>query len=229
MMKQTWILVLALLMFGVGFLVGVITLQIVEGSSPTRKSDRHRSKGHHRPGTGSLLGSVQGFASELELSDEQESRLEAMLSEATTEVKRHEQAVSEYLFSQRQRVDELLTEDQRQSLEQLVDEKWASYRREKVQRMKEWFESETELGSDQVAQVEIVLRASEERKGECFRALKRDKGFPSRVELENGLEDVHARRDEKLLSLITLAQLEEFKKVWCSGRSMRRHRPQRRE
>jgi hypothetical protein len=245
MKMQTWIGIFSVLVFGVGFTVGVITLRVASGSTEREKSvrkefpgprgregrdgwdgrrgregrDGRRGRPDQNGSMGPYLGSVHRFADELSLSEDQRTELSELISRTTEEVTRHEQGISNLILETRALVQDLLTDEQRSRLDELMQESMRRHSRDHLVAMTEWVETEFEPGEEELAQIRGIFEAYLEAKGEYFRGLRRNKkGWPDHEEMESSLEKFRKERDEKLSVYLSDQELDRFRRVWGTRR-----------
>jgi Spy/CpxP family protein refolding chaperone len=228
MKTQTWIVILSLLVFGVGYTLGIITVRIVSGSTEGPRIDRRDShgprpdrgkrRGDRNGAMGPYLGSVQKFADELGLSDEQREKLRDLIEQTTEEVTRHERSISDLVLETRAKVDELLTDEQRDRLEELIQDSMRRYTEERIEGMVEWFRTEIGLEEDDLARVRGILEGYYEETGRYFREHRRENRWPDHKEIEASLAEMREARDAELKSYVSDRDLDRFRSVWGSRR-----------
>jgi hypothetical protein len=236
MKARLWTLLLVILVLGVGWTSRVLTEQARHGgwTSVERKNEsrggRRGSRGLRS--LGPFLGSVNRFANELDLTEEQREELTRMVEETTGEVRRRELEIRDYLYSTKSRVNELLTVAQRQRLDELNERQWAAYMEERRRRSMEWFRRETRLEEPVLVQVETILGEYHEARAVVFRSSRsegRGSGSPDR---RSQLTALQKDRDARLRTVITEEDLERYLESGAdrarpSGREHRR--PRRRD
>ncbi len=243
-MRKTyvWIILLAVLMFGVGTATGILS-ERVSGSAPDladldtsrdrgkresrddwrdrgpRGDDRRRGDrpdGPHPP-RGSSLGprvdSIRHLADELSMTEDQRAELDRIVRETSAAIEEHERAIAEEALEARRRVDELLTEDQRQFLDDRVTKWFEAMRAEKLASLTAWLEENASLTGDELAAARVVVSDWLEAKGEYFRGLRREDGWPNREEQEKALGALSAERDEALGQWLDAPLVERFHKI----------------
>lgn len=243
MISYRWIALFALLTFGVGFSVGVISVEIVAGASdPPRgeevsdsggwsgRSGSCRREGKGKRGgrrsgrrdssrLGPYVSSVRGFSEKLDLDQSQRDELDRVCEETYAEVTHLERSISNTFLEKREEVENLLTPDQREKLESLLREQWDRWRAERIERSMAWLRSETQLPEEGFAEIEAILQEYEESKGSYFRTQRQRETWPEREEMEAVLGDLKRTRDQALRPFLGEGEIEGLDRA--SSRSWR--------
>jgi hypothetical protein len=209
MKLRFWMVLLLALVFATGFTLGVIAGGTVEGKVGI---DSDGGDGSGRPGSrsddggssrhlGPYLASIEEFEEALALDAQQQDRMQALVDETTAEVARRERDIAEFLLSRRSGVEEILTLEQKDSFQKLIDEKWKVWRQERVRESVEWFERR-DVDPDTLERVRQILTTHEDEKGAWFRGLRLSGEWPSREEMEIRMQEWSDRRHELLSSVV---------------------------
>lgn len=181
-----------------------------------RGGDRRRSdhpdgaRPPHGRSMGPRIDSIRHLADELSMTEEQRTELDRIVSETSAAIEEHERAIADEALEARRRVDELLTADQRQFLDDRVTKWFEAMRAEKLASLTAWFEENAGLAGDDLAAASAVVSKWLEDKGEYFRGLRRDDGWPSREEQQQALGALSAVRDEALGQWLDESLVERF-------------------
>jgi len=234
MKARSWIGILAVLTFGVGYSLGIITLRVAEGSgtsekersresrrmggSPGRGRGEREGRGDRDGGGGPYLSSVRRFADELELTEDQRTRLEGLIAGTTQKIAEHERGISNLVLETRGQVDALLTEAQRTRLEELIQASMRRYMEEKITEMVDWFRSDVGVPEDQLASIRTILEEYQEATGRYFRELRAKSEWPDHEAMEKELARFRSERDEKLKAHVEERDLERFRNAFGNRR-----------
>jgi len=236
-MKSTvWTLILLGLVFAIGWTSRVVaerseastSITAEEASSESRPGHRdgHRGSrgGRGGRGIGRFLDSVRQFSAELELTDEQESSLSALFEETLAQVQEHEKRAWQVTHDARPKLRAILTDTQRDRLDELVGAKFAERSAEKVQSTLEWATMEFALEPTEVERLGAILHGHEERKRALFESSKSTESA-DRTEFETQMGDLREELSAELSGLLDEEQREHFlsrsgSRRWGKGRDL---------
>ncbi|MBI4880466.1 MAG: hypothetical protein HY812_12525 [Planctomycetes bacterium] len=197
-----WISVLLLLVFGIGWTSRLLAERAgtaLDGPrSEPRRPGPERFDRHGPPGGGPFLETVEGFAEELALTQEQLAALDRIMQETTDAVRAQEREIWEIMHRTRPQVLAVLTEAQRQLLEELIDARLAERREQWLDARAEWLQSQVSLDEGTLAAVRGILADYERKKGAFFDDLCQQEAFPEGLDVEAKLDELRRERDEAL-------------------------------
>ena len=237
-MKSTvWTLVLLVLVFAIGWTSRVVAERADGRGAPGVASDdgareRRRGprggRGRSGRGIGRFLDSVRQFSAELELSGEQETALGALFDDTLRQVHEHERKIWEVTHDARPKLRAILTDAQRDRLDELVAEKFAERSAERVRSTMAWAVDAFALEEARAARLERALLDHEERKRACFDALHdRPPGEPEsdRAAFEDRMRELKEALDAALVDLLDEEQRERLSsrssgRRWGKGRDL---------
>ena len=175
MKLATWIIVLSVLNFGIGWVSASLADHgDVEPQSEPRRDGNKNGWGRHRaPSVTPFIDEVRDLSPELELSAEQEAAFDARVAEISAKAKEHERAIFALVHDSRDLIPEILTTEQLQKLEELRQERWREFHRQSLERTREWFITEGGVQQGETLdQVMAVFERADERRSEFFRESK---------------------------------------------------------
>lgn len=214
-MKITsWILVLVLLVFGLGWTAAHLAAR--ESSSALRDSDLNTSantnSGRDGPHSrcGPFLRSVDQFAERLALTAEQRTQMDAIVADTTQRVREHEKSIWDVKHQTRPRILALLTPEQQSTLDRLIDEERTAWQASKVDRRMEWV-LQQDLSAAAVASVRQILTRYEQAKSAFFVQLMEAETLPAEGSVEEHMNSLQEQRDEELQKILGDSLLEQFR------------------
>ncbi len=197
-----WIAVLVLLIFGIGWTSRLLAERAgsprIGPRSESHRPGPERFDRHGPPGGGPFLETVEGFAQELQLTPEQLAALDRIMRETTDAVRAKEREIWEIMHRTRPQVLAVLTEAQRQLLEELIDARQAERREQWLDARLEWLRGEVRLEEGALAAVRGILADYERKKGAFFDDLCQQEAFPEGLDVEARLDELRRERDEAL-------------------------------
>ncbi len=144
--------------------------------------------------------SVQRFAEELDLTEEQDRQLDLILEETRRDIEAYGRAMRDAHHRSRDRVLALLTDAQKQKLESLMAEERERRSRAEVERRAAALRSLLGLSDEQARAVEAAFAAGRARKREFFEVRKAG-GEPGQVRIFfRSLREEQNREIEKVLT-----------------------------
>ena len=146
--------------------------------------------------------SVHRFAHELDLSDEQDAELDRILEETHRDSDAYGRAMRAAHDRARERVTALLTGEQKQKLDGLIDDERKRHSEGEVKKTVEVYTRLLKLSPEQAKAVAAVLTEYRTRRHESFASGKRDR--------ESGRAAYRALKEEQGAKLQKLLSAEQF-------------------
>jgi len=206
MRSTRWTLVLLVLVFCIGWTTRVVSEG--RGGPAWRERSGPRAWKMTRGG-GPLLHTIDQFASELELTDQQELALSAITTRTSDTIRQHEKAIWDTMHQARPHVLEILTEPQRARLDELVDEHWKNRRDQKVSQVIERLRQEG-IDTATLDQIETVLAEYEQGKSTVFVSLRERESWPEESELAAEMDRLRTQRNQGLSRYLSAEQMERL-------------------
>lgn len=230
-MKSTvWVLMLSAITFGIGWTSSKIAGEVpsTPGSEVgPRKGEPSFFRGSRGDGGrgGSrfpFAGSADEFAEKLQLDSTQQERLAGLLAESARRIREHEESIFTIKSETRSGMLELLTDTQRVRLDELFAARIRKHSEENIAAAAAWFrENVPSVNAEVLSGVESALADYEAGKGQYMSREycgDRAEGDVDRV----SVEDLRARRDERLSALVGADVLERYLSArpsrWKGGR-----------
>lgn len=175
MRTSVWMSVLLVLVFAIGWtsrlltesrespsngsaFAGVTTSEPEGRDRSDRDRDRDRRGPPGRGRGGPWSNSVQRFADRLGLDTDQESALEGVIEQTRLQVHDHEKAIWGVVTDGRRQMEELLRDDQRALLDQLLQDERDQARDAEIAQSLEWMRTEAGIAEPQLVEIEGILR-----------------------------------------------------------------------
>lgn len=234
MRTSLWMSLLLLLVFGIGWTSRFLTESGSSGAGgtafagvpsdtePRDRGDRDRDRDRRGPPGrgrgGPWSNSVQRFADRLGLDAEQQRALEGVMEDTRERVHDHEKAIWGVVSDSRRQMEELLRDDQRTLLDQLLQGERDQARDAEIAQSLEWMKTEAGLGAEQLVAVEAILRRFHEdlrqNVGSPFEQ-KGDPGSSWEKQFRERQEALHA----ELAAYLGAEDLERYKNRnhWMHG------------
>ncbi len=212
-MKTTWwIIVLGVITFSLGWTSHVLKDNLTQ-AEPQHRGDRYRGSMRLGP----TIGSVTHYLDELDLSKEQHEQFSRLVEDATAEVQKQERGTRLCLQDTKLAIRDLLTVEQRQTLDGLIDQRWQKYRKERRERVRKWFQEETGVSA---ADLEEVLSAYKEyeKSWKGFRWSSNDSSLPDPEARWQRRVAAKEERNAKLAEILSDDDMKSFQE-WSDRRS----------
>ncbi|MEW6741470.1 MAG: hypothetical protein AB1486_01825 [Planctomycetota bacterium] len=210
-----WILVFAALVFGVGWASHAITTRAGGGPPPPPEEGPPWWARQVRFSIEPFIGPLEEYARELALSETQLGEIRRLIDEATEVMHERERANRELMSATRDKVRDLLTPEQREEIDRLIDEKIKCYRDARVKAALDWFQRETPRTPQTLATLEKALRQYYEGqaslRGRFHARDGKEVPWPSREECDKRLTELLEQRDAALREAVGEDELEQFR------------------
>lgn len=168
-----WVAVFAAAVFVGGTCVGVLLQPKLVPPAPEAPRPEGPPWGHGRHEM-----SVTRFASELGLSDEQDAQLDRILGETQRDMEAYGRAMRDAHHRSRERVEGILTTEQKQKLESLLDAESRKRSDAEVQRQAEAYGKVLSLSPEQADALRAVLVEMRQKRHDLRRS-DRSRGYES--------------------------------------------------
>lgn len=188
--------------------VGYVT-RVATEDEPTTQDRRGGPRGRF-PSSGPFFHNVENFADELKLTEAQRQQLQQMVDETTSEVRRREREIRSYVYATRDRVDELLTDAQKEQLKALNEKKWQEYRARRVQRAVSRLEETAGVDAGMRERVATVLTEYEDAKADLYRNRDRRDPNTDRDARREQSRVLRETRDRRLAEILPADVIETF-------------------
>jgi hypothetical protein len=207
MKTYSWIAVLVVLVFGIGWTSRVVAERAGAGA-PALRSEPGRGRPHRGAGGGPFLATVEEFAEELALTEEQRGALQELVDETAGKLAQLEEKVFDVKQQTRSDIREILEPAQLTRLEDLVRSSWDRYREEKLARLARWLDEEGRFDAETRRGVMAVLGDIAAEKSEFFAGMFAAEELPAAGEVEARLEELRERQEERLREYLDEPDLE---------------------
>lgn len=169
------------------------------------------------------LGPPQHFLDELGLDDAQRARIDALVKDSAAAMEAHEDSMRDVMDRTREQILAVLTTEQRERLDAMIDEVFAKRRRERVESDVAWFAKNTTLAADALARIERTLTDYEAGKSALFKPKCTDGDASSKRldedAIDASIDALRKTRDEQLGAIVDAPTLERFRsESWRSRR-----------
>ena len=225
-MKSTlWWVLFIVVVFGVGWTSSRLSQQMGLGSSSLEGTEPV-SDNRSRRGFGPPIPSLEHLKEPLELSDEQVTELRRIKNQALEEIRGLEHSTREVMRQARERSEALLTDVQKDKLEQHRKQEWDRWKQRKVERHRKWFAEHTALDNDKIAQAVSVVTHYEDQRFQVYRGgPKEERERMTREAKREKLRALTADRDAELGKILSPDEMERFQNAgldrrrgWGGGR-----------
>ena len=167
---KAWVAVFAAAVFVGGTCVGIVLQPKLAAPAPeTPRPESPWGFGRHEM-------SVTRFAHELDLSDEQDAQLDRILGETQRDMEAYGRAMRDAHQRSRERVEGILTPEQKQKLESLIAAEGKKRSDAEVQRQAEAYAKVLSLDAAQAEALRTVLVEMRQKRHELRRAGDRPRG-----------------------------------------------------
>lgn len=170
---KAWVAVFAAAVFVGGTCVGILLQPKL--APPTPEPARSESPWSHWR----QEMSVTRFASELDLSDDQDAQLDRILGETQRDMEAYGRAMRDAHHRSRERVEGILTPEQKKKLEQLIEAEGRKRSDAEVQRQAEGYAKALSLSPEQAEALRTVLVEMRQKRNELRRGSDRSRGWDS--------------------------------------------------
>jgi Spy/CpxP family protein refolding chaperone len=215
-----WLALFFVLVFGIGWTSRLLAERPADQPERTHRSERggwSRSHGGYGPG-GPFIQTIEQFGEELALTEEQRTKLDAIMQETVAQIETHEHAIRDLMYSTRPRVLAILTEAQRAALDERIAEERREHAQERLTRQMDWLAENTELDATALADLEGVLIRYAEAKTRLFEGLWDQSAWPDEDELRQAVKELRSERDAGLANYLDEETMQNFQ----SGTDRRR-------
>ncbi|MBK6940416.1 MAG: hypothetical protein IPH13_09480 [Planctomycetes bacterium] len=211
MKSVVWVGVALAVTFGIGWQSSRL---VAHDGTPSEHGRGNRGGERSRRFEGPL-GPPQHFLDELGLDDAQRARIDTLIAESAAAMDAHEDSMRELMDRTREQVLAVLTAQQRERLDAMIEEVFAKRRRERVESDLAWFAKNTALSSTALADVERVLTDYENGKSALFQPKCAD-GKPSNLRpddaaIDAAIDALRRTRDERMGAIVDAPTLERFR------------------
>lgn len=241
MRSLTWTWILLALVFGIGWTSRLLAERTGDAGRPDRSpretetsadagSDAERSYRGSRRGRfgsgGPFLSTVEQFADELGLDDQQRSQLDMLMTETNRAIEEHENAKRELMRQTRPRIAEILTDEQQERMSELVREKRNAHDLANREQKLDWLSGHSGLDEEGLLAARRALEAYDAAKAALFDGLRAQDSWPRDEDIRNAKDALRKERDDRLAELLGAETMEQFKNQFgyrnSSGRSWNR-------
>ncbi|MEQ8767564.1 MAG: hypothetical protein RL885_26905 [Planctomycetota bacterium] len=188
-----WLAFLVLVTFGVGWTTKALTERWTGDEAPMEEEAQPETpRGRSRWGGDRRLLTIRSFAKELDLGADQVSELEQLIDEVSDRIRDHEKAIGAVLEDSRIRVDQLMTEDQKERLDALIERRNEERLRERHRAIFADATKEQPLDDAEREQALNLLWDYEQARRDLFRQMSRRgrdddrRGDPGEISPEDG-------------------------------------------
>ena len=216
MRLATWILVLSVLNFGIGWVSSSLADDGDQVTPEQRTGASFGRKDHapndHRSSRTPFLGEVRELSSNLDLSQEQEDAFNTRVEEISQQVKEHERAIFALMHQSRGLIPEILTTAQLQKLEGLRQERGREFRKQSLDRTREWFRGEGDFEEGPLPdKVMAVFEKADERRHEFFGKSQEGKSPDDPSDWRREYEKLREQKYIDLAELIGAEQVQRYR------------------
>lgn len=200
-----WCGVLSAIVFGIGWKSSQLS---AAGTSPPPPPGRDGGFGGERHGHGPFFGPSLDFAQDLGLDDAQRERVAKIVEASAAAIDAHEKAMREIKAQARTDLLAVLTDAQRQKMEELTEQAFQRHAAEIVQSGVDWFRRNAQLDDGGIRKVESILTDYETAKRRYLRPSCSDGAQgPDPVD---PIRELRTQRDARLAEVVDAATLEKF-------------------
>lgn len=222
MRLATWIVILSVLNFGIGWVSSSIAdndaVDVDPRSDAEDRASRHgdsRRSGRHGRSRNPYEWEFRSISEKLELDEGEKAAFDEVFSDIETEVQALQKQMFDVIGSSEERIASVLSEEKRVQLRDLRTARSQDFFQSRRDGLGEFLQ-EASIDSAKVEQALTIYADSDQAKIEMIR--DRQLGHDRRRECDERMRELSKLRDEKLLSLLgeeAMAQLEEYRE---SGR-----------
>ena len=210
MRSTPWFAVLSVLLFGVGWTSRVVAERTSDDDLSRYETRRERGHRSHRNGGGRFLfQTVENFATELELTEEQRAEMNAIWEGLRNQVREQERVIFGHHREAERQINAVLSEVQRNRLEELLRQSFQEFREAKLAEIETWLNANSALTDPQREQVLRTYRECEQTRYKAWTESKADPADSSNSP-RSRMRGMSQERDQKLREVLTEAQLDDL-------------------
>jgi len=206
--EMRWLTIFAVLSIGVGLCAGILAERLLSAPAEAAAVPHPPRRGHHDP-----LRSVSGLAEKLSLDVAQKTEIERIVGEATESMRRLEDENREVESRARDAMLEVLTPEQRSSLESLQKTERDEWRRRELREEKEHWSLVLDLEPARSEALEKALAAVYRTKDAFFRERCRDGARPSLEEVRAFFKTWKVEKTEAIRSALSPAHYAKYEAI----------------